>query len=237
MRLLMATVVAFFWGISSSFALSVGERVTMETFTAIDNPKELITDYSIESVGAFLTELNFPWQRQIVDGIPGIVAQILNANMFFLPQDCDVDVELGCSSLQIAVIFDRQGLPVQTIHDLNRDGGFAIIGMGRKRGFFVRRDELELAGVPRQNLAASIFALRVYVDTVMNAFSLALDNPPGEATAAATGLKESGEGPVISTDEGVDGKKSIRVLKPIDLDEFMDTLSEHPDIINKVKPL
>jgi len=238
MRLLISLMMALSVGVSSAWALTAGKVSTIESFSDVDRPHELIPDYTIESVGGLLTELGVEWETSIVDGQQVISANIFSALVHLLPMDCDTVGEVRCSTLQMLIFFDGAQPSLQGLNNFSRDNGFAFVGYGRDGGFFVRRDDLEFAGVPRQNLAASIFAFRLYIRTFLESFNLALDVDPAgeqEETEAAVGLASSGAGAKISSEEKTGPDKRALRHPVANIEKLIEALSVQPDFANKVK--
>lgn len=238
MRFLVSLAFALSVSVSSAWPLTGGEVSTIETFSDVDKPQELIPDYTIESVSGFLTELGVEWGTSIVEGQQVISANIFSALVHFLPMDCDTIGKARCTSLQMLIFFDGAEPTLQQLNDFSRDNGFAFVGHGRDGGYFVRRDDLEFAGVPRQNFAAAIFAFRLYIRTFLDSFNLALDVDSGdeqEGTAAAVGLANPGEGASISAEETAGTDKRPLRHPIVKIEKLIDALSEQPGFANKVK--
>jgi len=237
MRLAIGILFGLYVSMASAWALTGGERVSIEEFSNVPNPNQVITNYDVASIGGFLNELDFEWMQQSVEGNPMLVANVFGLMVFFVPSNCETENQTVCTDLQMISFFDQQGPSLQRLHDYSRENAFALVGIGREGGFFVRRYDWEVAGIPRRNFAATILAFRNYVETFLNALQLSVQNDSEfgpQGSNAAIGFAGDAAGSPISDSSSESAKSETFGHQDVDVDALLDAISARPEYINKV---
>lgn len=123
----------------------------------VANPKSVVANFDIESLGPVLNELGVAWQAQKNDKGQNYV--IANAggvlNFILAPTACRVDGKADCIGLNMLSIFDGAPNP-QTVRAFNYRYAFARAGIDPSGAAYISRYEIADYGMPRGNLATSI---------------------------------------------------------------------------------
>ncbi len=127
----------------------------------ISNPRGMVANFDVVNIGPVLTELGVVWQeRQLADGRIFIAASI-GADLSFnvLPTACiGADGKSNCVGANIITIFSGGSPNPQSVSAFNQKYHFASAGMySDGSGAFLSRYDIADYGIPRGNIASSIY--------------------------------------------------------------------------------
>ena len=123
----------------------------------IQNPKELLANFDVSSVGPVLSELGVTWQAGKTDTGQTYIAANAGGfvNFILSPAACRGDNFTDCVGLNMVAIFEGNPNP-QTVRAFNYRYAFASAGIDPSGAAYISRYEISDYGMARGNLSTSI---------------------------------------------------------------------------------
>lgn len=148
-----------------ALVMSAG-AASAQTEELISNPRGMVANFDAVNLGPVLTEMGIVWQeRQTADGRPFIAASV-GAQLSFniLPAACiGADGKSGCVGASVFTIFTGGNPNPQSVSAFNQKYAFISTGMfSDGSGAYLSRYEIADYGIPRGNVASSIYNFFVF---------------------------------------------------------------------------
>lgn len=153
--------------LAAAVALATATGVASAQQDGISNPRGMVTNFDVESIGPILTELGAVWQkRQAPDGRPYIAVSAggeLTLNV--IPTACQGQGFTNCVGMNTIALFSGGSLNYQTVTAFNQKYWFSTAGVSEDgQNAYLSRYEISDYGIPRGNVAASVLNLAVLAD-------------------------------------------------------------------------
>jgi hypothetical protein len=129
----------------------------------ISRPDEVVRYFNTETIGSVLTEMGAVWQQRIApDGVPYIAASMAGeVTLNIVPTVCEENYT-QCVGMNTIAFFWGVGFNHQTVTAFNQRYWFATAGVAPDgTAAYLSRYEIADYGIPRGNIAASIYNLKV----------------------------------------------------------------------------
>ncbi|MEQ8750696.1 MAG: hypothetical protein RIC52_13065 [Amphiplicatus sp.] len=141
-------------------ALSIGAASAQEEY--VSNPRGVIPNFDVASVGPILTELGAVWhQRQGAGGQPYIALSAGgDLSMMMIPTACKGENFTNCVGMNTVAAFSGHSFNHQTVSAFNQRYWFSTAGMSEDgSGAYISRYEIADYGIARGNVASSVLNL------------------------------------------------------------------------------
>ncbi|WP_411818990.1 YbjN domain-containing protein [Hyphococcus formosus] len=120
----------------------------------LQNPSNVVSNFSVQSVGPVLNELGMQWQVKQLDNGKQFIHAISGSMQFVL--FFTVCKETGCSGMQAVTFFSNSGANPQTVQAFNVRYPFGTAGVDADGVAYVSRYDIADFGIPRGNIASSL---------------------------------------------------------------------------------
>ncbi|MAW79221.1 MAG: hypothetical protein CMI63_03205 [Parvularcula sp.] len=152
----MKQITAILGAAAMALASSISGAAAQNQMGASDivaNPKTVVPNFSVQTVGPVLNELGMPWQvRQLDSGAQFIHAASGSMQFFIFFTVCK---QAGCSGMYAQTIFEGDANP-QTVQAFNARQPFGSVGVTQDGAAYAVRYDIADYGIPRGNIAVSL---------------------------------------------------------------------------------
>lgn len=133
----------------------------------VSNPRGMVTYFDTQSIGQVLTEMGAVWQQRVApSGQPYLAVSAggeLTLNI--IPTACQGDSFTKCVGMNTVALYSGAGFNYQTVTAFNQRYWFSTAGVAPDgTTAYVSRYEIADYGIPRGNIAASIYNLSELAD-------------------------------------------------------------------------
>ena len=148
------------FSVAALAALAMPSTATAQSEELISNPRGMIANFDIPNLGPVLTELGIVWQRKVNDSGRGFIAASVGGQLSFnlVPTACQGVNDTNCIGLILVSLHGGNSVNTQTVSAFNQAVPFTSAGMlGNNAGAFLTRYEISDYGIPRGNVASSVY--------------------------------------------------------------------------------
>lgn len=123
----------------------------------LTNPKNIVQNFSVQTVGPVLNELGVNWQvNQLESGAQYIVAASGAFPFVMQFTACSGAGQSGCLGMITLSFFSGDTPNAQTVQAFNANSPFATAGVSQEGTAYLSRYDIADFGIPRGNIASSI---------------------------------------------------------------------------------
>lgn len=133
----------------------------------ISNPRGMVSYFDTESIGQVLTEMGAVWQQRVApNGQPYLaVSAGGEITLNIIPTACQGDGFTKCVGMNTVALYSGAGFNYQTVTAFNQRYWFSTAGVAPDGATaYISRYEIADYGIPRGNIAASVYNLSELAD-------------------------------------------------------------------------
>jgi len=180
--------------IASGAFVGVTSHAMAQNSELISEPTRHVENFDAIHIGPVLTELGIVWQERLVNNRPIIAASVGGHLSFNLvPTACQGVNNTNCVGMNIIALYGGSNVNAQTVSAFNQNVQFVSAGkLSNNAGAFIARYEIADYGIPRGNVASSLWSFVAAADRFMEEVATA------STTVSAEGFADDLSAPYLN---------------------------------------
>jgi hypothetical protein len=133
----------------------------------LSNPRGMVDNFDVDSLGPLLTELGAVWQRQQAPDGQSFIAVAVGGDLILhiIPTACQGQNHTNCIGMNMLALFSGSSFNYQTVAAFNQKYWFSTAGITSDgSAAYLSRYEIADYGIPRGNIMASILNFDALAD-------------------------------------------------------------------------